>query len=156
MFALLHVFSYKKKSQHADAFVMGSPIYWSNPTGMFRNVIERLLFPILCYNARGKPLEPSKYIDKKMNCGLIYTMNVTPELYEHFGLGPVLAPDCNSLKMFFGCCEVLNAYGTWQFYHDYSKYDANGFDMNEKQWYHENYWPKDMEAAYEMGKRLVE
>lgn len=140
----------------ADAFVMGSPIYWSNPTGMFRNVIERLLFPILCYNASGKPLEPSKYIDKKMNCGLIYTMNVTPELYEHFGLGPVLAPDCNSLKMFFGYCEVLNAYGTWQFYPDYSKYDANGFDMNEKQWYHENQWPKDLQAAYEMGKRLVE
>ena len=26
----------------ADALVMGSPIYWSYPTGMFRNVIERL------------------------------------------------------------------------------------------------------------------
>ena len=28
--------------------------------------------------------------------------------------------------------------------------------MNEKQWYRENQWPKDMEAAFEMGKRLVE
>ena len=34
----------------ADALVMGSPIYWSYPTGMFRNVIERLLFPILRYD----------------------------------------------------------------------------------------------------------
>lgn len=140
----------------ADALIIGSPIYWSYPTGMFRNLIERLLFPILCYNASGKPLEPSKYIDKQLKVGLIYTMNVTPELYEHFGLDAVLAPDYRSLKMFFGHCEVLNAYGTWQFYPDYSKYDANGFDMDQKQWYRDNQWPKDREAAFELGKRLVE
>ena len=42
-----------EKILEADALVMGSPIYWSYPTGMFRNVIERLLFPIL-------PLRPRR------------------------------------------------------------------------------------------------
>ena len=42
-----------EKILEADALVIGSPIYWSDPTGMFRNVIERLLFPIL-------PLRPRR------------------------------------------------------------------------------------------------
>jgi len=139
----------------ADALIIGTPIYWSNPTGMFRNVIERLLFPMLSYNSDGKG-GVEKYLDKKMNCGLIYTMNVTPENYKAFGYEAILAPDRNFLQVYYGHCEVLNAHGTWQFYPDYSKFDHSAVDLEEKQWYRENQWPKDMKEAFEMGKRLVE
>ena len=138
----------------ADALIIGTPIYWSNPTGMFRNVIERLLFPMLSYNSDGKG-GAARYLNKKMNCGLIYTMNVTPDNYKAFGYEAILAPDRNFMQAYYGHCEVLNAHGTWQFYPDYSKFDHSAVDLEEKQWYRENQWPKDKEAAYEMGKRLV-
>ena len=140
----------------ADAFVMGSPIYWSYPTGMFRNVIERLLFPILRYEIDETTGSTAKNIDKKMPTALIYTMNCTPKYYDLFNYGPILAPDQQYMQQMFGSCEVLNAQGTWQFYPDYSKYDASAVDLEEKQWYRDNQWPKDLQAAYELGKRLVE
>ena len=140
----------------ADALVMGSPIYWSNPTGMFRNVIERLLFPILRYDFDETTGNTMKYLDKRMKTALIYTMNVTPEMYDQFGYAPILAHDRMFLEQYFGSCEVLNVHNTWQFYPDYSKYDASAVDLEEKQWYRDNQWPKDLQAAYELGKWMVE
>lgn len=103
----------------ADALIIGSPIYWSYPTGMFRNLIERLLFPILRYDTDGKG-GALKYLEKKLACGIIYTMNVNPKLYDDFKLGQVLASDQINMERLFGHCEVLNVHGTWQF-PDYSK-----------------------------------
>ena len=136
--------------------VMGSPIYWSYPTGMFRNVIERLLFPILRYDLDEKTGGANKYIDKRMKTALIYTMNNSKERYDMVNYGTILGPDQQSMQMMFGSCEVLNAHETWQFFPDYSKYDASAFNMEHVQSVRDNQWPKDMEAAFEMGKRLVE
>ena len=140
----------------ADAFVMGSPIYWSYPTGMFRNVIERLLFPILRYDKGEQPGTASKYIDKKMKTALIYTMNVTPEMYKQYGYETILGPDQRYMEMMFGSCEVLNAHNTWQFFPDYEKFDTSAVDLDSKQWCRDNQWPKDLQAAYDLGKRLME
>ncbi|MBP3762871.1 MAG: flavodoxin family protein [Bacteroidales bacterium] len=137
----------------ADALILGSPIYWHNTTGMFRNLIERLLFPILSYNADERGA--IKNLDKKLATGLIYTMNVTPKYYEQFNYGVILEPVRRQLEAFFGHCEVLNAQGTWQFYPDYSNYDAAAVDLEEKQWYRDNQWPRDQQSAHDMGRRLV-
>ena len=145
-----------EKILEADALVIGSPIYWSFPTGMFRNVIERLLFPMLRYDLDPETGNTKKYLDKRMPTALIYTMNVPPEAYEQMNYGPLHAPDRQYMEYYFGSCEVLNVHGTWQFYPDYSKYDASAVDLEEKQWYRDNQWPKDLQAAYELGKRLVE
>ena len=104
-----------EKILEADALVLGSPIYWSFPTGMFRNVIERLLFPILRYDLDEKTGGASKYIDKRMKTALIYTMNVTPEAYKQMNYGALHAPDQQYMQMMFGSCEVLNVHNTWQF-----------------------------------------
>ena len=140
----------------ADAFVMGSPIYWSYPTGMFRNVIERLLFPILRYDLDPKTGGASKYIDKKMKTALIYTMNNSKERYDMVNYGTILAPDQQYMQMMFGSCEVLNAHETWQFYPDYSRFDTSAIDVAVKEHFRENQWSKDLQAAYELGKQMVE
>lgn len=139
----------------ADVLVVGSPIYFAYPTGMFRNFIERLLFPILRYDKGLKPDTASKYIDKRLQAGLIYTMNCPTEFYEKMHYDTILAPDRDSMEMMFGSCEVVMALNTWQF-PDYSKFDSTAFDMVSKQFARDNQWPKDMQAAFEMGKRLVE
>ena len=144
-----------EKILEADALVAGSPIYWHNTTGMFRNFIERLLFPILSYNNADEH-GPIKNLDKKLQTALVYTMNVPPEYYEFFHYHEILEPVRAQMEAFFGSCEQLNALNTWQFYPDYSKYDAKAVDMEQKQWYRDNQWPKDLQAAYELGKRLVE
>lgn len=145
-----------EKITEADALVIGSPIYWHNTTGMFRNFIERLLFPILRYDFDPETGGIGRYLRKRMPTALIYTMNVTPEYYEKFNYHTILEPVRSQLEAFFGYCEQLNAQNTWQFYPDYSKYDAKAVDLKEKQWYRDNQWPKDMLAAYELGKRLIE
>ena len=145
-----------EKILQADALVIASPIYWSYPTGMFRNVIERLLFPILRYDKGERPGTASKYIDKKMKTALIYTMNVTPEMYKQYGYETILGPDQRYMEMMFGSCEVLNAHNTWQFFPDYEKFDTSAVDLDSKQWYRDNQWPKDLQAAYDLGKRLME
>ena len=139
----------------ADVLVVGSPIYFAYPTGMFRNFIERLLFPILRYDKGLKPGTASKYIDKRLQTGLIYTMNCPPEFYEKMHYDTILTPDRDSMEMMFGSCEVVMALNTWQF-PDYSKFDTTAFDMVSKQFARDNQWPKDLHAAYDLGKRLVE
>ncbi|MBR1514504.1 MAG: flavodoxin family protein [Bacteroidales bacterium] len=144
-----------EKIIEADALVVGSPIYWHNTTGMLRNFIERLFFPILSYN-NADEYGTIKNLDKKLQVGLIYTMNVTPKYYELFNYHTILEPVRRQMEAFFGHCEQLNAYCTWQFYPDYAKYDASAVNLEEKQWYRDNQWPKDKEAAFAMGQRLIE
>ena len=140
----------------ADVLVAGSPIYWHNSTGMFRNFVERLFFPILSYNNADEH-GLIKYLDKKMLCGIIYTMNVPNDYYYNlFHYHEILEPVRVQMEAFFGYCEQLEARNTWQFYPDYSKFDASAVDMEQKQWFRDNQWPKDLLAAYDLGKRLVE
>ena len=90
-----------------------------------------------------------------MKTALIYTMNNTPERYDLVNYGTILAPDQQYMQMMFGSCEVLNVHNTWQF-PDYSKYDSSAIDIAEKEWYRDYQFPKDLQAAYELGKRLIE
>ena len=145
-----------EKILEADALVAGSPIYWHNTTGMFRNFIERLLFPILSYNNADEH-GAIKYLDKKLQTALVYTMNVPNDYYYNlFHYHEILEPVRAQMEAFFGSCEQLEARNTWQFYPDYSKFDASAVDLEEKQWYRDNQWPRDLQAAYELGKRMVE
>lgn len=138
----------------ADVLILGSPVYFHFPTGMFRNLMERLLFPVLSYNSNenGGVL---KYLEKKLATGLIFTMNCTPENAEIFNYPTILNTDHNSLIFLFGHCEVLNSYNTWQF-PDYPKYDTNAVDIAEKERYRDTQFPKDKESAFNLGKRLAE
>lgn len=53
----------------------------------------------------------------------------------------------------FGPTEILYSFDTYQF-HDYAKYDAAQFDEAHKAQIRETQFPKDLEKAYELGKRL--
>ena len=139
----------------ADVLIMGTPIYYSYQTGMFRNVLERLFFAQMTYLKSDVPNVPKRLIDKKLNVGFIYTMNCTPERAEQFNYPAILAPDINYAKLFFGYCETLTAYNTYQF-SDYSKYLADIIDEKDKAKQRDEQFPKDLQKAFDLGKRLVE
>ncbi len=79
-------------------------------------------------------------------------MNVGDEYTEMYR--PVFENNTNLLKKFGGMTECYLATDTLQF-DDYSKFQAGQFDENAKRQRHEEQFPKDLENAFEIGKRLV-
>ena len=142
------------KALESDVLVMGSPVYFSYPTGMFRLFIERLLFPIMSYNINPDGTRP-RAIDKTIYSGIIYTMNCPEEFAAKIHYPEYLAPNSDAAKIVLGYCETLCAYNTYQFT-DYSRYDCSMFDESVKAEHREKVFPEDLKKAYELGKRLTD
>lgn len=117
------------------------------------------MFPILSYNAKidEKTGEvKSSLLDRVVPTAMIYTMGVT---------GEQMAADCHYpeifgenerfLKQLFGYTETLCTYNSYQF-SDYSRYDILEGTEARRAKYRDEQFPKDLEAAYELGKRLVQ
>jgi len=137
------------KVEHADAIILGSPIYLGTATGEMRSFMERLIFPYLTYTD-----PPGTLFPRKIPTGFIYTMNVTEDLMKAFGFDqPILITE-GLLKMIFGSAETLLCFDTYQF-EDYSKFVADRFDPEKKAARRRDVFPKDCEKAFEMGARLV-
>jgi multimeric flavodoxin WrbA len=137
------------KINEADAIILGSPIYFFRVTGEMRSFMERLLFPYLEYTDPWRSLVP-----RKINTGIIYTMNITEEEMKELSLGYSLDANESILKMIFGSSESLYCYDTYQF-QDHSKVVADRINVEAKEQRRKEVFPKDCEKAYEMGCRLA-
>ena len=143
-----------EKIINADAVIIGSPIYYSYPTGMFRNLLERMLFAggTYMFDSNGNYMRNLK---RNIPVGLIYTMNVPKHIISKSDYPTILGPNETFLELIYGYCEVMYSCDTYQF-SDYSKYDCNMFDEKHKHHVRETQFPKDLEQAFEMGKKLTE
>lgn len=132
----------------ADAVIIGSPIYFGQPTASFRALWERLAFPVLSYDG-----EPISYYDGKLNVGFIWTMNATGEYYEN-GIKPALAVTESTAPMFFhGEVKSYASLDTLQVA-DYSKFAMGAFDPEAKQERHNIQFPIDLQECFKMGEEL--
>ncbi len=144
-----------EKAHDADVIVIGSPIYFSDVTGVTRAFMERLMYPVLSYNPKTDEagnLQMS-LLGKTIPNAMIYTMGSTEEAgaaYEHF-----IEENKKFLQMLFGDSEVLCTYDTYMM-NDYSRYDMMEGVEERRAKQRDEQFPKDLEAAYELGKRLVE
>ena len=138
-----------KKIETADAFILGSPIYYGTVSGEMKSFIERLLFPYMTYSDPPQLLFP-----KKIKTGFIYTMNVTEEQMKKFGFAQHIRLNEIILKMIFGASESLFSCDTYQF-EDYSKVVSDRFDANKKAQRRKEVFPKDCEKAFEMVARFA-
>ncbi|MBQ7450453.1 flavodoxin family protein [bacterium] len=143
-----------EKVRNADAVIIGSPIYYSYQTGMFRNLIERMLFAASSYMKDETTGLTKRLLDKIINIGIIYTMNVTKEGAEFFEYPEILNPTQKYLSYIYGSAKTLCAYDTYQF-DDYSKFDCDMFDEVHKAEIRDTQFPIDLEKAYEFGKKLA-
>ena len=132
----------------ADALFLGSPIYFGDITGQMVCFIERFGFPLLSYDDYTKRL-----FDGKINAALFLTMNA-PEVFYKSNMEQSLKNRAGILERLGGKVEVYAAYDTYQF-SDYSKYHTGVFDEVHKRKVREEQFPKDLEAAYEIGRRLT-
>ena len=132
----------------ADAVIIGSPIYFGQPTASFRALWERLAFPVLSYDG-----EPISYYDGKLNVGFIWTMNATGDYYEN-GIKPTLAVTESTAPMFFhGKTESYASLDTLQV-KDYSKFAMGAFDPELKKQRHDTQFPIDLQECFKLGERL--
>ena len=143
-----------EKILNADAVIIGSPIYYSYPTGMFRNLLERMLFAAGTYMKDEVNGWTKRVLQKRIPIGLIYTMNCQKHSAAQFKYPVILGANETYLNLVFGYCETLYVYDTYQF-SDYSKYDCDVFDEKHKAKVREKQFPIDMEKAYELGKKLA-
>jgi multimeric flavodoxin WrbA len=143
---LTHVLA---KLKDADAVILGSPIYLGNCTGEMRSFMERYIFPYLVYSANPQSLYP-----KTIPIGYIYTMNVTEDLLDSFGINKLIELNEMFATRIFGYSESLYSTDTYQF-DDYSKYVADRYDPAEKAKRRAEVFPQDCGKAFEMGAKLV-
>ncbi|MBQ6155317.1 MAG: flavodoxin family protein [Bacteroidales bacterium] len=142
-----------EKAHEADVIVIGSPVYFSYPTGATRSFPERLVFPNFTYDYdeqgnRRRPIIPKR-------TAMIFTMNIPEEAMADWKY-PVLLGSCaDQLRQNFGHSETLYACNTYQF-NDYSRYAMTVFKEEDKRRHRDEHFPIDLQNAYELGKRLVE
>ena len=139
-----------EKAREADVIVIGSPVYLSCATASARAFLERLMFPLLVYG-----IEERTILKKTVPTAMIYTMNCLEGLAEQFHYPTLLGAEVDALKLTFGYSETLCAYDTYQF-SDYSRYEVTLFNEKDKARQREEQFPKDLQNARELGKRLVE
>lgn len=137
------------KLAHADAFILGSPIYFGTVTGEMRSFMERLFFQYLAYT---KP--PSTIFERKVPTAFIYTMNVSEEIMKEYNYPVHLGMNENYLTRIFGHAETLCSFETLQF-EDYDKVVFNYFDPEERRQRRINVFPDDCQKASELGARLA-
>ena len=129
----------------ADGLVLGSPIYFGDVTGQMRTFLERLAFPWLSYN------EYSMTAPKRMPVVLLETMNGLPERNNSQGYGSM--EYCITAAL--GEPERLIAYNTYQV-KNYNNFELAGFSEEAKRQYRDEHWEKDLQMAYDAGKRMAE
>ena len=144
-----------EKCINADAIIIGSPVYFSYPTGEFRSFLERLLFPVHTYLVDKETGKLKSLRPKTIPVGIIYTMNCPREWVEKYNYPAILNESVNNCRDVFGYSEVLYSCDTYQFI-DYSKYDIDLFDEKEKAKVRDTQFPIDLQNAFDLGKRLTE
>jgi multimeric flavodoxin WrbA len=144
-----------EKCINADAMIIGSPVYFSYPTGVFRSFTERLLFANHTYMVDRENGGLKRRLDKIIPTGIIYTMNCPEELANQINYPILLEESVNNYKHIMGYAESLYSYDTTQFA-DFSKYNCDLFDEEAKAKVRKEQFPKDLKKAFDFGKRLVE
>lgn len=142
-----------EKAYHADVVIIGSPNFFGYPSGMVRCFLERFLYPLTSYT-----YEDGKQVrilgNRVIPAGMIFTMNANEDYYRFGGYEMTLGMTKSNLEYILGYAEQYNSYDTLQF-KDYTVMDASLFSAEAKMKRHEEQFPKDEMACYEMGVRLV-
>ena len=147
-----------EKASTADVIVIGSPIYFSSPTGPMRSFLERMMFPLLSYNPKVDP-ETGEYkgtlLKRTIPTAAIFTMGCPEQMFVDCHYSEILGEVSRFMKMIYGHNELLYTYNSYQF-NDYSRYDILEGVEQKRAKYRDEQFPVDLLKAYELGKRLAE
>lgn len=132
----------------SEALIIGSPIYQGNLTSQIQALMERLHFVTLSYD------DYHNYNDKRINIGVILTMNAPKEMYEKYYASKI-QNDLGLLHNLNGNMKIIGSFDTLQVA-DYSRYNMGSFDEKHKKEMNLNQFPKDLQMAFEFGESILE
>ena len=138
-----------EKINKADGIIIGSPIYFHTITGYLHCFYERWCFPYFQYK-EGFP----SLAENKMKTACIYTMNVSEQEMYDWNYRESMQHWENFLEMHFSKPLIAYAHDTYQF-DDYSKYICEIYTAEEKAKYRDEHFEKDLQNAYELGRKLL-
>ena len=132
----------------ADRLILGSPIYFGEPTGQLRMLLERIYFPALSYNTFGSTYEGRLDVD------VFLTMNCPEAVYQKAYAA--------KMEEYFGPFHLLNTtariHPVWDTVQvaDYAKYDMDRIDGVAKQARHDAEFPAALDHAFAVGAGKIE
>ena len=136
-----------EKVLQADRLITGSPIYFSEPTGGFRSLLERLTFPAMSYN------DYHSVFNGKLDVEIFLTMNAPMQFYKQ-AYERRFQEYFSPLRFLNGQVRLIPVCDTLQV-KDYSKYDMAGFSEEHKKAVHDQQFPKELEQAFKIGAREI-
>ena len=136
-----------EKIWQADRLIVGSPIYYSEPTGGMRSLLERLTFPAMSYN------DYSSVFKGRVDVDIFLTMNAPMQYYKQAYEGRMreyFAPMrfLNGRVRVFPVCDTLQV-------KDYSKYDMAGFSEEHKKAVRDAEFPAMLDRAFKIGANAL-
>ena len=111
-------------------------------------LMERLVFSLLSYDDYSK-----KLFHGSVNSCFFFTMNA-PKVFANTAYRGVMKQYAKSMERLGGRSEYYAACDTLQF-DDYSKFAAGSFNEEHKRKMRDTQFPKDLQAAYDIGFRLA-
>ncbi|MEE0955344.1 MAG: flavodoxin family protein [Eubacterium sp.] len=133
-----------QKIDKADALIIGSPIYYADVTAEVRAFLERFLYQYQDYDIG------STNATGQLKTACIYTMNVPEEYSKMMGVAPKYEGLLSMCSKYVGAVE---AYETLHM-KNYEKFHFGTVDTDRRFELREKQFPKDLEKAYELGKRV--
>jgi multimeric flavodoxin WrbA len=135
---------------YSDGVVFASPVYFGDVTAQLRGFLERLMFPYTSFEKGFNKIAP-----KKIQTAMIYTMNVKEPIMFKDNYDVILGHLEHYIGRLFTKPQVIYAFNTYEFY-DYSKYEAEAWDEQNKAEYKRIQFPKDCDNAFNAGRIMVE
>ncbi|MBD5359057.1 MAG: flavodoxin family protein [Bacteroides sp.] len=143
-----------EKARAADVVIVGSPVYFYYPTSETMAFMNRFLFPKLSYINNAAYSPDFKVVNPK-RIGCIFTMNSPVDYFEASGEAKIIGHLADASKSVYGYGESLFMVQTAAF-DDYKGLQFSEQFVKSQQAYYKEHFPKDLEKARELGKRLVD
>lgn len=135
---------------NADVIAFGSPVYFGDITGQLRCFLERLFYPFTAFKKDGNRV----IAPKKIPTAFLYSMNA-PEPPVEGGYARCVSDMTRWTKHVLGHApEVMVASNIWQM-DDHDRFEMDIWDWEEKAMWKETQFPKDLEKAFEIGRKLT-
>jgi multimeric flavodoxin WrbA len=132
-----------EKCQKADAIVIGSPIYFLDISAQTKCFLERLNYP-----------GPSS---KKIPSTFLYTMNADEESFQKYHIDNVIGTTRAYMNSNFGMePDTVYSFNTFQYNDRENLNERFRRNVKAKLERREEQFPRDLEAAYQAGRKMVE
>ena len=136
-----------EKAVKADALIVGGPIYFWQPGGIFKSFSERLLYPYFKYGS-----DKNYYPNNKQKAALFFSMGAPKEMYPEFK--HALDIWKSAYQRSLPDIKFLDVFRTWHV-HDFPKYDLDCLNEPARKEYNDATWEENLNKAYRIGQELA-